>query len=49
MEKAVAIFHGRSRRARFRAALSLRKEWRRVVTTAPLLNYLRALPRILKK
>lgn len=49
MEKAVALFHGRSRRARFRAALGLRKEWRRIVETAPLLNYLLALPRILKK
>jgi hypothetical protein len=45
----VAIFHGRSRRERFRAALGLRKEWRRIIATAPLLNYLLVLPRVLKK
>ncbi|NTV80018.1 MAG: aldehyde dehydrogenase [Candidatus Aminicenantes bacterium] len=49
MEKAVAIFHGRSRRARFRAALGLRREWRRILATAPLLNYLLVLPRVFKK
>jgi succinate-semialdehyde dehydrogenase/glutarate-semialdehyde dehydrogenase len=49
MEKAVALFHGRSRRARLKAALGLRKEWRRILRTAPLLNYVLALPRILKK
>ncbi|MCK7492006.1 MAG: hypothetical protein MZW92_10365 [Comamonadaceae bacterium] len=32
-----------------RALLGLRKEWRRILATAPLLNYVRALPRILKK
>lgn len=49
MEKAIALFHGRSRRARLRAALGLGKEWRRIRATAPLLNYVLALPRILKK
>lgn len=49
MEKAIALFHARSRRARLRAALGLRKEWRRILETAPLLNYVLALPRILKK
>lgn len=49
MEKAIALFHGRSRRARLKAALGLRKEWRRILKTAPLLNYVLALPRILKK
>jgi len=49
MEKAVALFHGGSRRARLRAALGLRKDWRRILATAPLLNYVLALPRVLKK
>jgi len=49
MEKAVALFHGRSRRARLRAAAGLRKERRRILRTAPLLNYVLALPRILKR
>ena len=49
MEKAIALFHGRSRRARLRAALGLGREWRRIRATAPLLNYVLALPRILKK
>jgi len=49
MEKAVALFHGGSRRARLRAALGLRKDWRRLLATAPLLNYILALPRVLKK
>jgi acyl-CoA reductase-like NAD-dependent aldehyde dehydrogenase len=48
MEKAVALFHGRSRRARLGAALGLLKEWPRIRATAPLMNYVRALPRILK-
>ncbi|HUX15434.1 MAG TPA: aldehyde dehydrogenase family protein [Phycisphaerae bacterium] len=49
MEKAIAVFHGPGLRARAMAALGLRKEWRRIKTTAPLRNYIRALPRILKK
>jgi acyl-CoA reductase-like NAD-dependent aldehyde dehydrogenase len=49
MEKAVAVFHGAGLRARLRALFGLRKEWRRIWATAPLLNYVRALPRILKK
>jgi succinate-semialdehyde dehydrogenase/glutarate-semialdehyde dehydrogenase len=49
MEKAIALFHGASRRARLKAALGLRKDWRRLLATAPLLNYVLALPRILKK
>ena len=49
MEKAIALFHGRRRRDRLRAALGLRKEWRRILATAPLLNYVMALPRIFKK
>ena len=49
MEKAITVFHGRGLRARAKAGLGLRKEWRRIVATAPLWNYVRALPRILKK
>ena len=49
MEKAIALFHGAGPGARFKAALGLRKEWRRIAATAPLWNYVRALPRILKK
>ncbi len=49
MEKAVTVFHGAGLGARTRAVLGLRKEWRRIAATAPLLNYVRALPRILKK
>jgi acyl-CoA reductase-like NAD-dependent aldehyde dehydrogenase len=49
MEKAIAVFHGSGLGARVKAALGLRKEWRRIVATAPLWNYVRALPRILKK
>jgi len=49
MEKAVTLFHGRSRRARAAAALGLLKEWPRIKATAPLFNYVLALPRIFKK
>ncbi len=49
MEKAIAVFHGAGLGARVKAALGLRKEWRRIMATAPLWNYVRALPRILKK
>jgi acyl-CoA reductase-like NAD-dependent aldehyde dehydrogenase len=49
MEKGIAAFHGRGLGARIGALVSLRKEWRRILATAPLFNYVRALPRILKK
>ncbi len=49
MEKAIAAFHGAGLRTRAKAVLGLRKEWRRIAATAPLKNYVRALPRILKK
>jgi succinate-semialdehyde dehydrogenase/glutarate-semialdehyde dehydrogenase len=49
MEKAVAVFHGAGLGARLKALFGLRKQWRRILATAPLLNYVRALPRILKK
>ncbi len=49
MEKVIPLFHGRSRRARAAAAAGLLKEWPRIKATAPLMNYVRALPRIFKK
>jgi succinate-semialdehyde dehydrogenase/glutarate-semialdehyde dehydrogenase len=49
MERAIMVFHGAGLHARVKAALGLRKEWRRIKATAPLRNYVRALPRILKK
>jgi succinate-semialdehyde dehydrogenase/glutarate-semialdehyde dehydrogenase len=49
MESAVTLFHSRSRRAKLGAAWALRKEWPRIKATAPLWNYVRGLPRILKK
>ena len=49
MEGAIASFHGAGLGARVGALWGLRKEWRRILETAPLLNYVRALPRILKK
>jgi succinate-semialdehyde dehydrogenase/glutarate-semialdehyde dehydrogenase len=49
MEKAIAVFHGAGLGTRLKSALGLRKEWRRILATAPLWNYVRALPRILKK
>jgi succinate-semialdehyde dehydrogenase/glutarate-semialdehyde dehydrogenase len=49
MEGAIATFHGAGLGARIGALWGLRKEWRRILETAPLLNYVRALPRILKK
>jgi acyl-CoA reductase-like NAD-dependent aldehyde dehydrogenase len=48
MENAIALFHGRSRRAKMKAAWAIRKEWPRLKATAPLRNYVRGLPRILK-
>jgi acyl-CoA reductase-like NAD-dependent aldehyde dehydrogenase len=49
MEGGIAAFHGAGLRAMVKALLGLRKEWRRILATAPLLNYVRAFPRILKK
>jgi len=49
MERAIALFHGRGLGAKAAAALALRKEWPRLKATAPLLNYVKGLPRILKK
>ena len=48
MEHAITLFHGRSRRAKMSAAWAMRKEWPRLKATAPLRNYVRGLPRILK-
>jgi acyl-CoA reductase-like NAD-dependent aldehyde dehydrogenase len=49
MERAITLFHGRGLRAKAKAALTLRKEWPRIKATAPLGNYVRGLPRILRK
>jgi acyl-CoA reductase-like NAD-dependent aldehyde dehydrogenase len=49
MEKAITLFHGGSRRAKLKAVLALRKDWSRIKATAPLLNYVRSLPRMMKK
>ncbi|MEN6559250.1 MAG: aldehyde dehydrogenase family protein [Acidobacteriota bacterium] len=49
IEKAIAAFHGQGLGSRLRAVLGLRKEWRRIAATAPLGNYVRALPRIFRK
>jgi acyl-CoA reductase-like NAD-dependent aldehyde dehydrogenase len=49
MENGIAAFHGPGLLGRTKAVLGLRKYWRRIKATAPLGNYVRALPRILKK
>ncbi|MBP1660491.1 MAG: Aldehyde Dehydrogenase [Candidatus Aminicenantes bacterium] len=49
MEKAITLFHGRGRTAKLRAAWGLRREFRRLNDTSPLLNYVLALPRMLRK
>jgi hypothetical protein len=49
MEKGIAAFHGAGLGSRAKAVLGLRKEWRRIASTSPLMNYVHALPRILKK
>ena len=49
MERAIVLFHGRGLGAKAGAALALRKAWRRLKDTAPLWNYVKGLPRILKK
>jgi acyl-CoA reductase-like NAD-dependent aldehyde dehydrogenase len=49
MEKAITLFHTGSRRAKLKAALGLRKDWARIMKTAPLFNYVRGLPRMLRK
>ena len=49
MEKAITLFHGRGRAAKLRAAWGLRREFRRLNDTSPLLNYVLALPRMLRK
>jgi acyl-CoA reductase-like NAD-dependent aldehyde dehydrogenase len=49
MEKAVTLFHGAGRGPKLKAAWGLKSEIRRINDTSPLLNYLLALPRMLKK
>jgi succinate-semialdehyde dehydrogenase/glutarate-semialdehyde dehydrogenase len=49
MEKAIALFHGAGRGNKMKAAWGLKSEIRRINDTSPLLNYVLALPRMLKK
>ena len=49
MEKAITLFHGAGRADKLRAAWGLKSEIRRLNDTSPLLNYVLALPRMLKK
>jgi acyl-CoA reductase-like NAD-dependent aldehyde dehydrogenase len=48
-EKAVILYHGPSLGSRLRAAWGILPAWARIRTTGPLLNYIKGLPRILKK
>ena len=48
-EKGIALFHGPSLGARLRAAWGILPAWPRIRATGPLLNYIKGLPRILKK
>jgi succinate-semialdehyde dehydrogenase/glutarate-semialdehyde dehydrogenase len=49
MEKSIVLFHGKSLGARLGAALSLKSEWRRIVERSPLMNYVKAIGRIIGK
>jgi succinate-semialdehyde dehydrogenase/glutarate-semialdehyde dehydrogenase len=49
MERAITLFHGRGRAPKLRAAWALRSQFRRLNDTSPLLNYILALPRMLRK
>ncbi len=49
MENAITLFHGAGRGPKMKAAWALRSEIRRLNDTSPLLNYVRALPRMMKK
>src|SRR5512143_793393 len=49
MEKAIALFHGAGRGDKIKAAWGLRSEFRRLNDTSPILNYVLALPRMLRK
>jgi succinate-semialdehyde dehydrogenase/glutarate-semialdehyde dehydrogenase len=48
-EKAIVLFHGPSLGVKLRAAWGLLPEWPRIRATSSLLNYIKGLPRILKK
>ncbi|HVP90998.1 MAG TPA: aldehyde dehydrogenase family protein [Terriglobales bacterium] len=48
-EKAILLFHGPSLGAKLRSARGLLPSWSRVRSTGSLLNYVKGLPRILKK
>jgi len=49
LEKAVVLFHGSALRDKLRAAVGLMAGWPRIKATSPLLNYIKALPRMLRK
>jgi len=48
-EKAIPLFHGRSLGVKLRSAWGLLPNWRRIRSTSALTNYIKGLPRILKK
>jgi succinate-semialdehyde dehydrogenase/glutarate-semialdehyde dehydrogenase len=48
-EKGITLFHGPSLGARLRAAWAILPAWPRIRATGPLMNYIKGLPRILKK
>ncbi len=49
LEKAVVLFHGSVLRDKLRAARGLVAELPRIMATSPLTNYIKALPRMLRK
>jgi acyl-CoA reductase-like NAD-dependent aldehyde dehydrogenase len=49
MEGAITLFHGAGRGPKLKAAWGLKSEIRRINDTSPLLNYVLALPRMLRK
>jgi hypothetical protein len=48
-EKGITLFHGPSLRMKLRAAGGILRAWPRIRATSPLMNYIKGLPRILKK
>jgi acyl-CoA reductase-like NAD-dependent aldehyde dehydrogenase len=49
LEKAIVLFHGSARRDKLRAARGLVAELPRIMATSPITNYIKALPRMLRK
>jgi len=49
MEKSSTLFHDARVSQRLKAMLGLMRHWPRIRKTSPLLNYIKSLPRILKK